>query len=128
MFKLARRHRLEFRFDKCYFLFEEITYLGYRISAGGILPSDDNIEAALQYPLPRNTREVHTFIDLDRYFRRFVTNFSRVAKPLYDLLKKNVQFWSRRIGRVREIDELFAVSAHIVFVFALDTELRCGIE
>lgn len=92
VFKIAGKHRLQFRLDKCYFAQTEIKYLGYCISIHGIRPSDENIESVLSYPVPRNVRDVHRFVGLASYFRRFIPSFSLVAKPLYDLIKKNAVF------------------------------------
>jgi len=81
-----------FRLDKCSFLFEEITYLGYTINKNGIQPSKHNIESVLNYPIPRNIKEIQRFVSLASYFRRFIKNFATIAKPLYDLMKKDTKF------------------------------------
>jgi len=83
---------LDFQFDKCSILFQEINYLGYIIDKNGIRPGTENVDAILKYPLPRNIHEVHRFVGLARFFRRFIKDFSRIAKPLYDLLKKGTKF------------------------------------
>lgn len=70
----------------------EINYLGYQVSEKGIRPSIQNIEAVLDYPIPRNTKQVHRFVGLASYFRRFIAGFSVLAKPLYDMLKKDTKF------------------------------------
>jgi len=54
--------------------------------------TDENIESVMNYPIPRNSREIQRFIGLASYFRRFILNFSLIAKPLYDLIKKDVAF------------------------------------
>lgn len=92
IFWLARQHNLQFRLDKCSFLFQEITYLGYLISNNGISPARENLESVFDYPVPKNVKEVHRFVGLASYFRRFIRNFSIIAKPLYELLRKNAVF------------------------------------
>lgn len=92
VFEIARRYRLQFRLDKCFFVRTEIIYLGYLINKNGIRPSKYHVEAMTNYPIPRNIKEAHRFVCLASYFRRFISKFSVIAKPLYDLVKKNAVF------------------------------------
>lgn len=92
VFEIARKHNLQFRMDKCSFLYNQITYLGYLLSENGIQPSAENVESVVNYPNPRNTKEIQRFVGLASYFRKFVPNFSIIAKPLYELIKKNAEF------------------------------------
>jgi len=76
VFNLARQYRLQFRLDKCSFLYREIVYLGYLIDESGIRPGVTNVESVVDFPVPRNTKEVYRFVCLASYFRRFIKNFS----------------------------------------------------
>lgn len=91
-FKILTDNLLELRLDKCSFLDEEIIFLGYIVNKYGIRPSGNNISAIKNYPLPINIKQVHSFIGLTSYFRRFIKNYSIIAKPLFDLLKKEAKF------------------------------------
>jgi len=128
VFEIAQRHRLKFRLDKCSFLYDRITYLGYLIYENGIQPSAENIESVVNYPIPRNTKEVQRFIGLASYFRKFVPNFSVIAKPLYDLLKKNAEF---KFG-IEENTAYEALKTHLsnkpvlaIYCPSAATELHC---
>lgn len=83
---------LELNLSKCKFGCNKIDYLGYSISADGIEPNDDHIVAIRNYPMPTSAREVHPCIGLFSYFRRFVPQFSTVARPLQLLLRKDAAF------------------------------------
>lgn len=83
---------MELRLDKCRFLQTKLDYLGYTITNEGIRPTDQGIKAIRKFPIPRNIRAVQSFLGLCSYFRKFVENFSVIAKSLYDLTKKNVNF------------------------------------
>jgi len=89
---LMKLHRLQIRFDKSQFLKKEIIYLGCLVNSSGVRPNPRNISVILNYPIPCNQKALHSFIGLASYFLRFILNFSIIAKPLYDLLKKDAVF------------------------------------
>lgn len=66
-------------------------YLGYQIER--IRPNSKNMSVFRDYPVPTNSKALHSFLGLALYFRRFIHNFSVMAKPLFDLLWKNVPFY-----------------------------------
>lgn len=92
VFRIAAKHKLRFNFDKCSFGYCEVEYLGYIVNEHGIRASTKHVDAMLNYPVPKNQKQVRQFLGLASYFRRFICNFSVIAKPLYDLVKKNVDF------------------------------------
>src|SRR5215469_1158766 len=87
-----RRHNLKLQPDKCEFLRKEVIYLGHIISENGILPDPTKLEAVKNFPTPRKVKDVQSFIGLAGYYRRFIENFSKIARPLTKLTKKEVKF------------------------------------
>ena len=87
-----RRAKLQLQPDKCEFLRHEVKYLGHVISENGVKPDPKKIEAVSNFPRPRKSKNIKQFLRLAGYYRRFIPNFSKVAKPLTQLLKKDVAF------------------------------------
>jgi len=55
----------------------------------------DKIKAVKEFPRPRNSKNIKQFLDLAGYYRHFISNFAKIAKPLTNLLRKNEKFiWS----------------------------------
>ena len=79
-------HGLKLKPSKCHFFKEEITYLGHEISAKGMLPGQKGIEEIAQMGPPMTYTGVRKLIRTVGYFRHFIKNFARIAKPLNDLL------------------------------------------
>ena len=74
---------------------EEIAFIGHVVSKHGVQPDSSKVKAILEWEMPKSVTEVRSFLGLAGYYRRFVKDFSMVAKPLTNLLKKNVPFsWS----------------------------------
>lgn len=128
VFKLLVANRLELRLDKCHFFQTKLDYLGYTVSNGSIRPTDQGIEAVKKFPVPRNIRDVQSFLGLCSYFRKFVENFSIIAKPLYDLTRKNANFKfgeieRRAFGTLK--DRLVDVPILSLYSPRDETELHC---
>ncbi|KMQ82914.1 enzymatic polyprotein endonuclease reverse [Lasius niger] len=98
--KLMQRLRtanLKLQPDKCEFLRHEVAYLGHIIGADGVKPDPNKIKSIAEFPTPKTEKNIKQFLGLAGYYRRFIPQFSKTAKPLTDLLKKNNTFnWQQR--------------------------------
>jgi len=83
---------LEINVKKCQFLVERVTFLGYVIENVTLHPSPDKSQAVVSFPEPKSLKDVQSFLGLTGYFRKFIANYSTIAKPLSDLLRKNERF------------------------------------
>ena len=83
--------------DKCEFLKPELEYLGHIVTAEGVKPNPKKIEAVKNFKIPTNPTKVKSFLGLSGYYRKFIRNFSKIAKPLTELTKKDIPFhWTEK--------------------------------
>ena len=80
-------HGLKLKLSKCHFLQDEITFLGHEISADGMKPGTANLKAIAEMAPPKMYTEIWRFTGMTGFFRRFIKGYSRIAKPLNDLLE-----------------------------------------
>ena len=83
---------LRIQTSKCQFLQEEVQYLGHIVSSAGIQPDSRKVQAVADYPTPRSSKELRQFLGLTNYYRRFVKDYAKMARPLFELVKKSVRF------------------------------------
>lgn len=125
---ILRANCLELKFAKCEFLFTEISYLGYTIKANGITLNDEHLKAIANYPIPRNLKQLQSYLGLLSYFRRFIDNFALVSKPLYSLMKtKTAYVWTPECDDAFQVFRNLLVSSPILAIYSpeLETELHC---
>jgi len=77
-----RENNLKLQPDKCEFLRKEMIYLGHIISENEISPDLSKLVAIEEFPESKKVKDIQSFIDLARYYRKFIENFSKIAKPL----------------------------------------------
>jgi hypothetical protein len=87
-----RTHQLYTKFNKCEFWLSEIAFLGHVISAGGISVDSSKVRDVLNWMPPTNVLEIQSFLRLAGYYRRFIKDFSKIAKPMTKMLEKDKAF------------------------------------
>jgi len=78
--------------SKCELFKMDIKFLGHMVSADGINPLPDKLEAIRDWPVPHCLRDVRAFFGLAFYYRRFVKGFATIAEPLTRLTRKMARF------------------------------------
>ena len=92
VFERLRACGLQLKTKKCFFGFEKIHYLGHIISKDGIAADTIMIDAGQNYPLTENLKALQSFLGLSGYYRKYNFNYSKIARPLHKLTKREAKF------------------------------------
>ena len=85
------------KFKKCKFCLQNIEFLGHIVGRDGLQVDPKKVEKMKKLPAPKNLKEVRGIMGLLGYYRKFVPNFSKIAKPINQLLKKEEEFkWTNK--------------------------------
>jgi hypothetical protein len=78
---------LKLKATKCQFGRESVQFLGHIVSARGIHPNPEKVQAVQDFPTPSSLSDVRAFVGMASYYRRYVRNFADIAAPLHELTK-----------------------------------------
>jgi hypothetical protein len=95
-----RDHKLYAKFSKCEFWLDSVKFLGHTVSKEDIFVDPSKVQEVMDWKPPKTVHQIRSFLGLAGYYRRFIPNFSRIAKSMTELLKKGVRF-------VRSVTKLF---------------------
>jgi hypothetical protein len=87
-----RSNKLYAKFNKCEFWLTKVAFLGHVISAGGVSVDPSKVKDVLNLMPPTTGSEIRSFLGLAGYYRQFIKDFSKIAKPMMKLLEKNKAF------------------------------------
>lgn len=91
---------LKLKPSKCLLFQKEIKFLGHLVSESGVQTDPEKVKAVKEWPVPKSTKQVRSFIGLCSYYRKFVQKFADIAKPLNRLCEKAVRFqWTEECDK-----------------------------
>jgi len=129
VFQRLQSAGLKLKPSKCDLFKTSVNYLGHIVSAAGVSTDPKKIEAVQQWPVPRNVKEIRSFLGLASYYRRFVHQFAHIAQPLHRLTGKNTKFeWTSECQNAFEELKSRLISAPILAypmdegLYVLDTD------
>ncbi|GBN03791.1 Retrovirus-related Pol polyprotein from transposon 17.6 [Araneus ventricosus] len=90
VFDRLRKFKLCVNREKCKFACARVKYLGLWITPKGIEVDQDKVAAIQNIPSPRNVKQLQSFLQTCSWYRKFIPNFSDIARPLSNLTRKNI--------------------------------------
>lgn len=90
--QILQSHSIWLKPEKCKFSKKEIEYLGLLISKNKVRMDPLKVSAVSDWPIPRNVNQIQRFLGFSNFYRRFISNFSKITRPLHDLTKDDTPF------------------------------------
>jgi hypothetical protein len=132
-----REHKLYAKFSKCEFWLDQVPFLGHILSAEGVVVDPGKVKDILEWKSPTMVHLVQSFLGMDGYYCRFIPDFSKISKPITELLKNNVKFnWTPECNEAFEMLKKLLTTAPVlaqpnieksfdVYCDASGTGIRC---
>ncbi len=106
---------LRLKSKKCVFGTNEVDYLGFRLTRGGLHTQDRLIKAMKEFPTPQNAKAVASFLALVGFYRKFISRFSVVSAPLRSVAKDSAEFkWGSAQQEAFDALKMAVVSAPVL--------------
>ena len=129
VFKKLEEHHITVNLAKCEFGKATVRYLGHEIGSGFVKPLDCHIENIKNFKRPETKKEVMSFLGSVGYYRKFCKNFSEIAAPLTNLLKKSQVFqWTESCQQAFEKLKLMLMSKPVVVAPCPDKAFKLYID
>ena len=87
VFGCLKEFNLKIKPKKSFFFQSSVLFLGHLLLKDGILPNLEKVSKVKDWPIPKSAKEVHSFLGLASYYRRFILQFAKWASPLHDLIR-----------------------------------------
>ena len=87
VFGQLKEFNLKIKPKKSFFFQSSVLFLDHQLSKDGILPNPEKVSKVKDWPILKNAKEVHSFLELALYYQRFIPQFSKWTSPLHDLIR-----------------------------------------
>jgi len=107
----------------------EVEFLEVVIGLKGVEIQKEKVKGVLNWPVPRNVKEVQKFLDLANYYRRFIKDFARIAALLYALVRKEQKWkWKKEQEKVFGKLKVVFITEPILAILDIDREMRVEVD
>ncbi|KAJ1037018.1 hypothetical protein NDA10_001377 [Ustilago hordei] len=100
-----RSNRLFAKLLKCEFHTKTVKFLGYIIKLTGIEMDPEKVRTVKEWPMPESIHDIQRFLGFANFYRRFIAQFARIAKPLTSLVKPTE--WFKKFELPEEAQQAF---------------------
>ncbi|GKA08098.1 RNA-directed DNA polymerase, partial [Tanacetum coccineum] len=127
LFKVLDQERLYGNLEKCEFFSNQVTFLGYLVSAHGIQVDEKKVQAIRDWPVPQSIQRVRSFHGLASFYWRFIKNFSTIVSPMTEVTRFKTFTWTPQAQKAfDEIkQQLFSTSVLALPCFQEVFEVEC---
>jgi len=117
------------KLEKCVWKVKEVGFLGVIIGEDEVRMEKEKVQGVIEWPVPRSVKDVQKFLGLANYYRQFVKDFSKIAKSLYEMTRKETKWsWGERQQKAfEELKEKFTTEPVLV-TLDLDKEMRVEVD
>ncbi|XP_076729333.1 uncharacterized protein LOC143412466 isoform X2 [Maylandia zebra] len=120
-------NRLFVKAEKCEFHVPTVSFLGFVVEQGRLRADPGKVKAVVEWPVPKNRRELQKFLGFANFYRRFIRNFGWIALPLTALTSPMLLFqWS--LDAQRAFGQLKALFSSAPVLVQADLELPFFVE
>jgi len=122
-------HDLYVKLEKCEWKVREVGFLGVVIRPDGIKMEKEKVRDVLEWPTPKCVKDVQKFLGLANYYRRFVKDFTEIARPMHRLVRKQERWnWgSEQEEAFKRLKEIFTLEP-VLAAPDLDKEMRVEVD
>ena len=92
VFATLRKYKLYINLKKCVFCVDEIPVLGCYVGKDGVRADPEKVQAVANWPVPKDVKSLRKWLGLANYMHKYSQNYALLAKPLSDLLKKDLEW------------------------------------
>ena len=129
VFNQFRQYGFTVHPHKCDFARHELRFLGHIWTRDGIKPDATKVEVMQNFPAPTSVTEVHRWLGLSGYYRRFVKDYSKLAHPLTELTKKDTPFeWTAGAQEAMDKIKEALLKQAILYYPRLDREFTVNMD